>query len=853
MVLIDRVVVSKLKLKILIPILLVLTLLFSVSVSASKLALQTSNEGYFSYDNSSISGTTLIDSSEYYNGTNVNAPTYAQGYMLDSLEYDGTNQYTSFDDSITTTSWSIIGYVYRTADSSGTIYSRDGDDVNMYFSGSDLKFYSNAGPTNEFIKTSVPINTWICIGLTYDGSILKSYYNTTETNHGSQTINGWDASDNVEIGRQGGSGLLEGRVDEFAVYNNRVLSDAEVTEYCGYSTNIYDTAVTTFFSITAKNIVTDNIINFSALINGTLYNTTNGTITTTMEEILNYEFNITIISNESGGYFNQTYTNHNISSDLAVTGMYQAIANIRANDIVTNDSIRLFYFLDEQTSTNWYSQYSYTGSLGEPLITLGYSTQSQVMSGKNQNFTFNIAGYYNKTLSINITPLSSSTYYLYDNYDYLLNFTAKENLTSSVINNFSVNISESVNSYDALLSSTTGLTSFPVLKRFNYTSFIDATNYAIANTTSTNLTGNSSVYDYSLWLTNSVYISIFDEETEALLNGTSVSLEIFSDTDSQTGITTNGTILFSDLLADDYHIRYSATGYTERSYFVSVGARTTTNVNLYLLNDTQAVNVTTFVFDTTGDPVESALVKMLKFYIDCNCYQTVQVEETDFEGSAANFLVDGFNSELYKFIISFGGTDYLETNPFKITSDTLNFFINFLDLDVTSDLAIVGGIASDLSFSNSTTSFTFTYSDGGSNVVSACLKVYRELPSSTTLTNSTCISSTAGTITVSAPRINGSTYKAVASVVFDGENYVLDTLYHTYKANGRITGLVGVFLTMILVLGFALISLWNPSVSIVLTVAAVVLAGVLGILTIGKTALMGLIAVAFIIILRNKS
>jgi len=40
-----------------------------------------------------------------------------------------------------------------------------------------------------------------------------------------------------------------------------------------------------------------------------------------------------------------------------------------------------------------------------------------------------------------------------------------------------------------------------------------------------------------------------------------------------------------------------ATGYTERSYFVSVGARTTTNVNLYLLNDTQAVNVTTFVFD----------------------------------------------------------------------------------------------------------------------------------------------------------------------------------------------------------------------------------------------------------------
>jgi len=90
-------------------------------------------------------------------------------------------------------------------------------------------------------------------------------------------------------------------------------------------------------------------------------------------------------------------------------------------------------------------------------------------------------------------------------------------------------------------------------------------------------------------------------------------------------------------------------------------------------------------------------------------------------------------------------------------------------------------------------------------------------------------------------------------VVFDGEDYVIDTLYQTYSSGGRITGLVGVFLTMILVLGFALISLWNPSVSIVLTVTAIVLAGVLGILTIGKTALMGLIAVGVIIILRNKS
>jgi len=172
---------------------------------------------------------------------------------------------------------------------------------------------------------------------------------------------------------------------------------------------------------------------------------------------------------------------------------------------------------------------------------------------------------------------------------------------------------------------------------------------------------------------------------------------------------------------------------------------------------------------------------------------------------------------------------------------------------VTSSLGVVNGIASNLSFSNVTADFTFTYSDSGSNVVSACLKVYRELPSSSTLTNSTCISSTAGTITVTAPRINGTTYKAVASVVFDGENYVIDTLYQTYSSGGRITGLVGVLLNHDTSFRLCTNKPLESKREYCLTVTAIVLAGVLGILTIGKTALMGLIAVGVIIILRNKS
>ena len=576
------------------------------------------------------------------------------------------------------------------------------------------------------------------------------------------------------------------------------------------------------------------------------YSTTNGTVNTGLivDDNTNVDLAYTSLTDANGLYFNQSFSSINAATPYAATGFYQAIVDLWANELITSNVLSSFHVQDEQTNTNY-------------LATDGIGTYKRlnVLAGNNKNFTFNnLSNYYNQTSSFNFTALETyNDYYLLDQFDYKLNFTAKINLTSAAINNFTLNLSNLANSYAETKTTTNGSTSFNMLQSLSYNSTIDSSLYMLDSFTHTGLTGISSVYNYYLWETNSVYISIYDEENDTILTGVNISVEIFNDDDSKVDTTTNGTVLFSDLTPGDYLIRYSATNYSERSYFVTITDRETSSINLYLLRDSEAEEITVYVFDTTGDPVENALVKMLKFYIDCNCYQTVQVEQTDFEGSAANFLVDGFNSELYKFIISFGGTDYLETNPFKITSATLNFFIDFSDLDVTSSLGVVNGIASNLSFSNVTADFTFTYSDSGSNVVSACLKVYRELPSSSTLTNSTCISSTAGTITVTAPRINGTTYKAVANVVFDGEDYVIDTLYQTYSSGGRITGLVGVFLTMILVLGFALISLWNPSVSIVLTVTAIVLAGVLGILTIGKTALMGLIAVGVIIILRNKS
>ena len=765
---------------------------------------------------------------ESYNATHVSDTNWnvlhnntIDNSLEGAISFDGVGEYVDSDSNIGLTGNQplTISFDFKTQQSGANKYIFNMADVTTTHQGILAILHNNRIKYGHWGSTQVTSKTindgqWHNFVMTYNGSRVNDYLDgSLDSGYDYNSLNLVDGTLRLGEYKGGGAFYYSGSIDNVKIFD-RALSSQEVGSL--YNSNVLS------------------------------YSTTNGTVNTGLivDDNTNVDLDFSTLSDANGLYFNQSFPNINASTPYTATGFYQAIVDLWANELITSNVLSSFHVQDEQTNTNY-------------LATDGIGTYKRlnVLAGNNKNFTFNnLSNYYNQTSSFNFTALETyNDYYLLDQFDYKLNFTAKINLTSAAINNFTLNLSNLANSYAETKTTTNGSTSFNMLQSLSYNSTIDSSLYMLDSFTHTGLTGISSVYNYYLWETNSVYISIYDEENDTILTGVNISVEIFNDDDSKVDTTTNGTVLFSDLTPGDYLIRYSATNYSERSYFVTITDRETSSINLYLLRDSEAEEITVYVFDTTGDPVENALVKMLKFYIDCNCYQTVQVEQTDFEGSAANFLVDGFNSELYKFIISFGGTDYLETNPFKITSATLNFFIDFSDLDVTSSLGVVNGIASNLSFSNVTADFTFTYSDSGSNVVSACLKVYRELPSSSTLTNSTCISSTAGTITVTAPRINGTTYKAVANVVFDGEDYVIDTLYQTYSSGGRITGLVGVFLTMILVLGFALISLWNPSVSIVLTVTAIVLAGVLGILTIGKTALMGLIAVGVIIILRNKS
>ena len=204
-------------------------------------------------------------------------------------------------------------------------------------------FTYNASAIND---TTGGLNKWYLVvavfnlsgGYLYSNGILIGH-NTLDSGGGC-SYNYTQAQGELNIGKDG-SEFFTGDLDEVYIWN-RTLNQSEITDFNTAMVNkqTYPFGNFGFFSIKAVDLFNQsiNISSFSAIINGTLYNTTTGTITTNINSSLAEIYNITIFSNENGGYFNKTYINYTTSSNLT-TYMYQAEANINVYVKILNYTI----------------------------------------------------------------------------------------------------------------------------------------------------------------------------------------------------------------------------------------------------------------------------------------------------------------------------------------------------------------------------------------------------------------------------------------------------------------------------------------------------------------------------------
>lgn len=363
-----------------------------------------------------------------------------------------------------------------------------------------------------------------------------------------------------------------------------------------------------------------------------------------------------------------------------------------------------FYNLsNSSTATLYYNGSTYEGAIthvndsyvffNTSLITpFTYNNNSAVSLYWEYNFSYN-----NATSEFGNT--SSDTQYVMWNLTKYprVNITAYDVQNSAYLSNFSIN--------DSLtLSTTTGEVYFYQSSSGDYPLTADAGNlYEVKAEDVTFTSGNFSSYTFNLQPYNSIDMYIRDENTGVIINTTTVTITFSSNASGWTNTTTDGTFFIKDLDPTEYQIIFTASGYSNRTYTVTVGNRTSQTLNAYLANSTSTTLFTVKDIDT-GIVLEDVSVTMSR-YIN-GSWQTISSKTTDITGSVQ---FDYVPLAYYRFFLS--KTDYDDyifyLNPILFSTYDVYMEQN-TSINYTQDFDKISLIYNPSSFqADNTTTFTF--------------------------------------------------------------------------------------------------------------------------------------------------
>lgn len=303
------------------------------------------------------------------------------------------------------------------------------------------------------------------------------------------------------------------------------------------------------------------------------------------------------------------------------------------------------------------------------------------------------------------------------------------NLTAYTVINATY-LGTKVNNFTANGTSTTSGKVY--LRIFNTSTLVNITD-AIADS-GTNLSNNNATitaspyleyYTFVMLTANTFNFSIYDELTETLITE-NMTIELITGASAGTYSTTNGTLLLELLTPSDYTIRYyetNAGNYTERDYIQTLVDRERYDISLYSLDVDEATDMIVTIKDTGGDAVESAVVKLLRYYTSCNCYQIVEMSQSSASGESY-FIVDAYDGH-YKFAVEYQGvTRFLSSSPENFIPSN-----NLVERTITINLGSayfesyreLGDIARTLVYNNETKGLSFTWNDPSGIVTKGCL------------------------------------------------------------------------------------------------------------------------------------
>lgn len=409
-------------------------------------------------------------------------------------------------------------------------------------------------------------------------------------------------------------------------------------------------------------------------------------------------------------------------------------------------------------------------------------TSYLITAGGTNTAIFDSSGYH--TQSLDVTQANLTTAYVQWNVSsHQLNVTA--NYYTGSINNFTANITRLDTDFTQTESSTvtTGVASFDILNG-TYNITMEAPGYSFASTSILiNASDSYTTVTFNLLEQNSFNVTFSDTVTHDIITTDNITFEIYSDAFANNYSTTNGTLLITLLTPSAYRMRYSGTQYPEHFYYFNLSNNTFNNLELYMHASDIASNITVSITDQYNNPVENARIQSYRFFLPENADVLQEIQFTDFEG---NGIVNGeLGEEFYRFFIYYNNVLYKSTSRAYLESTTLSIPITIGQTTGAQYFTYIDDLAISLFYDNVSESFNYSYADSTATASNACLVLYETTNLSQTLINTTCLTGSSGSFTITLTPTNGTTYSVDAFINQSGVSYYMGSLYAAFDPTGK--------------------------------------------------------------------
>jgi len=369
-----------------------------------------------------------------------------------------------------------------------------------------------------------------------------------------------------------------------------------------------------------------------------------------------------------------------------------------------------------------------------------------------------------------------------------------------------------------------------------------------------------------------INFTAYDETTLEILNVSFVATFGYS---SSTSSSINNSFSYSDTAETtsefDFCIDPSTKSYNLNTV-ISIGAagyvskfynwqdltvtNTTTNKDLYLLSSINSTSFIVKVLDYGAEPVVGAQVNVQFYSVSTGQWLTSEIVTTSYTGTAiAHLYSEDVN---YRFVVYQNGVNiYTSSSTVIICEEAPCTVTLIIPGDIGTGDYLPGDVDTELTYTQATNVYTYTYSDSSSLFSDAELTVYRFDSSNVSGNYEICSetsTSSSAVLTCDISSYPNGTYvgKGYITRTDSGEHlmeilysYVGDTIYN------RI-GIEGVLWAFFLFIGIVMVGVANPGMGILMGILGIVFLNLLNIVSIGITAVVSVIAIGVILLIQIK-